>query len=1159
MKKSYCLLLIAGGLTLCVTNIVAQNCSAAFSWTNQCNVFQFNTSNPANGLTYMWSFGDGNTDTTQSPSHIYYVNNPGPHSETVILIVSGNNCIDTVTHVVNFNVSGLPMPSLESTNTDIPFTNCDASNNNPSFDLEVHNITVGLIDQYVLVWGDNSTPDTINPPPAFNFTSHLYAQMGLYDISVIATNAAGCVDSTVYEFYNGNNPGGNIVPMNNTINCVPAFVTYDILGTQNNSPGTTYTITINDGSAPIVFQHPPPPTYTHLYLHSPCEPMFDYSTGSFNVAIEISNACQTVNGNTESFLLTPPLADFEVDPEIGCEGDEFTITNNSEDAYYYMNNDCSTDMYAFWSITQTNGNPATGVTILSGSLGGNSNVIAQAGSLDGFSAQFNDPGCYSIRLIYRAGVTNPCLRDTVIKNIRVLPKPISKFSKSVPTGCFPLTVDFQNQSNTLDACFDGTYQWDVSFSNSECGNSGNVMLNTPPDAINAQATFNAPGVYYISLTVENMCGDSTFTDSVVVAGAPMSEITPIDDICGSGSIDPFIENTNTCYGSSPTFMWTLTRLPGTVIWTSTLQDPPPVPVNTPGTYVLSLISSACSSTSVSDTFDVFPIPPIPQISANTPCPGEALVFTNQNSVGLSCMWTGPNGFSSTDCEPVISPAGPEHVGTYCLVVTNSFNCTSERCIDANVLDKPPVVVTPDTSRICLGQSATLTATGANSFTWTPTTFMVPNTGVGASVVVTPPVGTYEYIVTGTNGLNCTNKDTVVVIVSPLPVVTAGNPQTVCTNQSLQLNGSPSTGGMGYWTGSFVNNSGLFNFGLNAPEGTYEVTYHFMDDNTCEDSSTVTICVLPLPTAAFSTNENFGCDSLTVETTNNSNLTNCVAPTYTWSITYEGLPCQSGGGMWNFSSGNASSQQPGFNFTQPGLYTIELSVMNQCGTSTATQNITIAEKPRTAIDSIGEFCNTAKISATSRDSSCLAPILTHNWLFPGGMPASSTDAMPQNIMYPVGCHTITHTITNECGSGSDMIEFCVLQGPVIDITSNLDTLCIGGSVQINNNSIGDNLEYTWTATPPGPVFSNINSPAPTITFPGPIGNYTITAQIGNPICGMVSWDKLIRVSAPPMADLDVIPDFCETASFTPVAQYNIPTDFIDSIRWWFPGGNPTTAS
>lgn len=75
----------------------------------------------------------------------------------------------------------------------------------------------------------------------------------------------------------------------------------------------------------------------------------------------------------------------------------------------------------------------------------------------------NDPGCYSIRLIYRAGVTNPCLRDTVIKNIRVLPKPISKFSKSVPTGCFPLTVDFQNQSNTLDACFDGTYQWDVSF------------------------------------------------------------------------------------------------------------------------------------------------------------------------------------------------------------------------------------------------------------------------------------------------------------------------------------------------------------------------------------------------------------------------------------------------------------------------------------------------------------------------------------------------------------------------------------------------------------------------------------------------------------------------------------------------------------------------
>ncbi|MBK6905000.1 MAG: hypothetical protein IPH04_19880 [Saprospirales bacterium] len=53
--------------------------------------------------------------------------------------------------------------------------------------------------------------------------------------------------------------------------------------------------------------------------------------------------------------------------------------------------------------------------------------------------------------------------------------------------------------------------------------------------------------------------------------------------------------------------------------------------------------------------------------------------------------------------------------------------------------------------------------------------------------------------------------------------------------------------------------------------------------------------------------------------------------------------------------------------------------------------------------------------------------------------------------------------------------------------------------MTNNSTGDQLSYQWTVSPAGGVtFSDAASPMPVITVNGPIGLYTITVEVGNPV-------------------------------------------------------------
>jgi len=91
------------------------------------------------------------------------------------------------------------------------------------------------------------------------------------------------------------------------------------------------------------------------------------------------------------------------------------------------------------------------------------------------------------------------------------------------------------------------------------------------------------------------------------------------------------------------------------------------------------------------------------------------------------------------------------------------------------------------STICIGESATYSASGATNYTWTPNIFL--NNPNLPTVVITPTT-TATYTVIGNNA-GCTGSITAVINVANNPTVTVNNP-TICLGNSIILTANGAT-------------------------------------------------------------------------------------------------------------------------------------------------------------------------------------------------------------------------------------------------------------------------------------------------------------------------------------------------------------------------------
>jgi hypothetical protein len=151
--------------------------------------------------------------------------------------------------------------------------------------------------------------------------------------------------------------------------------------------------------------------------------------------------------------------------------------------------------------------------------------------------------------------------------------------------------------------------------------------------------------------------------------------------------------------------------------------------------------------------------------------------------------------------------------------------------------------------ICQGTTATLTATGGQSYQWS-------DGQAGSTIYVTPDVTT-TYVVTVSSGPWITSIDSVFVYVlasPPTPVITPTGNTTFCQGNSIVLNSSTGTAYTYQWKRNNANINGAINSSYTVTEsGSYTVE---VSSGCSSTSQPVIVIVNPIPpTPAISQNGN----------------------------------------------------------------------------------------------------------------------------------------------------------------------------------------------------------------------------------------------------------------------------------------------------------------
>ncbi|MFN8115740.1 MAG: T9SS type A sorting domain-containing protein [Bacteroidia bacterium] len=169
-------------------------------------------------------------------------------------------------------------------------------------------------------------------------------------------------------------------------------------------------------------------------------------------------------------------------------------------------------------------------------------------------------------------------------------------------------------------------------------------------------------------------------------------------------------------------------------------------VTTAGTYTSNLVSYWGCDSIIYTNLTVNPLPII-NVNSGSICTGQSFTISP----------TGANTYTISNGNNTI--VSPTNSTSYSITGTSTFGCVSSNTVISSVIVNPLPNVFASTSNtlLCIGQTATISATGANSFTWS-------TTENGSNIIVSPTVTT-TYSVIGTDANGCSNSSTITQSVS----------------------------------------------------------------------------------------------------------------------------------------------------------------------------------------------------------------------------------------------------------------------------------------------------------------------------------------------------------------------------------------------------------
>ncbi|MBK8845775.1 MAG: gliding motility-associated C-terminal domain-containing protein [Bacteroidetes bacterium] len=594
--------------------------------------------------------------------------------------------------------------------------------------------------------------------------------------------------------------------------------------------------------------------------------------------------------------------------------------------------------------------------------------------------------------------TNGCESQPYLFNIQQGAQTTSPLATGPQTVC-------ENQAGNYNAVVvpGGAYQWFASggtINSGQGSSSVNITWNGPAPATGY--------VYYqITFSTDSFCYG--MSDSLTIAILPLPIINGINGnnlLCG---IDTGWYSISTA--PSATIVWSTTG--GTIITTAN-PDSIGLYLSANGTYTITVIAtdtiSGCVSNPASLQITKGNLINATATGGGILCPGDSIQIGVTGN-GNTYQWLPATGLSSTT---VSNPnASPSVTTTYTVTTGDGSGCTASASVTVTVNAQINAQISANSTTVCPGAGAQLTASGGTSYSWSPANGL-SNTSI-ANPTANPNQNTI-YTVTVSDG-NCTATATIEITIGTVNAVATANANSVCLGQSVQLNAS---GGATY---AWSPPNGLSDPSISNPTAspTTATTYTVLvtDSVGCTGTDTISLAILAAPTVAIS-NDTIICPGAQAQ------LLAAGGVQYSWQ------PAN------NLSSATVSNPvaTPGSSTT----YTVTVTNTDGC---TATEDVIVSIDATLDADFEWEDsldCNGATYQFINNSQNAVS----YQWIFGDG--SSSTDPSPTHTFTLGQAIQVTLIATN--GTCSDtLVQF-------INIAS-LDTMVKNAPNVITPNGDGLN--------------------------------------------------------------------------------------------------------